>query len=189
MLKTGVPFLAFSPPLFADVQRPCRLATGFPMASPSRFLTPTLTPTSDSHSSVDPLAFSASSSSRVAALSHLLPPAPLSFFSPLSLPNNSFTESFVSLERKAVIRREVKIRRRRIFRPDRPDIPRNQSEPQDSLDRRHCQHPRVSANTSFTYKARSRGFVVQLNANRARMTNLPRIILRENLSSEYDSTL
>lgn len=32
------------------VQCPCRLATGFPMASPNRFLTPTLTPTSDSHS-------------------------------------------------------------------------------------------------------------------------------------------
>lgn len=30
--------------------RPCRLATGFPMASPGRFLTPTLTPTSVSHS-------------------------------------------------------------------------------------------------------------------------------------------
>lgn len=29
---------------------------------------------------------------------------------------------------------------------------------------------------------------MQLNANRARMTNLPRIVLRENLSSEYDST-
>lgn len=80
LLKTGVPvFLAFSPlGMFADVQRPRRLATGFPMASPGRFLTPTLTPTSDSHSSADPLAFSASSSSRAAAIPHLLPFFPLS---------------------------------------------------------------------------------------------------------------
>lgn len=47
-------FLAFSRRSASALSnaRPCRLATGFPMASPSRFLTPTLTPTSVSHSRV-----------------------------------------------------------------------------------------------------------------------------------------
>lgn len=95
LLKTGVPFLPFSlGTVAADVQRPCRLATGFPMASPNRFLTPTLTlPPPIPIPTAPPLRHSPRPSSlpqgEAAALFHLLPFFPLSFSS--LPPSRSFT--------------------------------------------------------------------------------------------------